>query len=51
MWGQTGFVPFGPLMGSPGTQFQPMYRTLNAVTEHVRWLRVLQEQRAQAVAA
>ncbi|RIK33501.1 MAG: hypothetical protein DCC55_34815 [Chloroflexi bacterium] len=37
-----GFIPFGPLVGAPGAQFQPMYWTLNAARSHIRWLSVLQ---------
>ena len=28
LYEQLGFVPFGPLVGEPGAQFQPMYLTL-----------------------
>ncbi|RIK43998.1 MAG: hypothetical protein DCC55_03980 [Chloroflexi bacterium] len=36
-----GFVPFGPLVGEPGAQFQPMYWTLSAFYQHLGWLRAL----------
>ena len=29
-----GFVPFGPLVGTPGAQFQPMLLTVEALQEH-----------------
>jgi hypothetical protein len=38
-----GFLPFGPLVGAPGAQFQPMYWTLAAFQERLHWLQVLQE--------
>jgi len=28
-----GFVPFGPLVGAPGAEYQPMYSTLDAFVE------------------
>jgi hypothetical protein len=33
-----GFVPFGPLVGQPGAQFQPMYWTLATLRHHLPWL-------------
>ncbi|MFQ5937272.1 MAG: aminotransferase V, partial [Acidiferrobacterales bacterium] len=30
LYQQLGFVPFGPLVGAPGAQFQPMYVTRDA---------------------
>jgi GNAT superfamily N-acetyltransferase len=35
-----GFVAFGPLVGEPGAQFQPMYWTLDAFRQHLHWLQV-----------
>ncbi len=29
LYQQLGFIPFGPLVGTPGALFQPMYLTLN----------------------
>lgn len=40
-----GFVPFGPLVGEPGTQFQPMYWTFSAFYERLNWLQALQTPR------
>jgi GNAT superfamily N-acetyltransferase len=37
-----GFVPFGPLVGEPGAQFQPMYWTLAAFRDRLHWLQALQ---------
>lgn len=37
-----GFVPFGPLVGEPSAQFQPMYWTLAAFHERLGWLRAVQ---------
>lgn len=37
-----GFVPFGPLVGEPGAQFQPMYWTLEAFRNRLHWLAALQ---------
>jgi aspartate aminotransferase-like enzyme len=31
-----GFVPFGPLVGPPEAQYQPMYLTLESFEEHAR---------------
>ncbi|MEW5806502.1 MAG: aminotransferase class V-fold PLP-dependent enzyme [Acidobacteriota bacterium] len=33
MYKHAGFEPFGPLVGTPGAQFQPMYLTLEAFNE------------------
>ena len=38
-----GFVPFGPLVGQPGAEFQPMYWTLDAFRDRLHWLHALQE--------
>ncbi|HWN43394.1 MAG TPA: GNAT family N-acetyltransferase [Thermoanaerobaculia bacterium] len=35
LYGHMGFKPFGPLVGTPEAQFQPMYLTLEAARE--RW--------------
>jgi hypothetical protein len=37
-----GFMPFGPLVGEPGAQFQPMYWTLASFRDRLHWLQVLQ---------
>lgn len=37
-----GFVPFGPLVGQPGAQFQPMYWTLASFRDRLHWLQALQ---------
>ncbi|MFN8494695.1 MAG: hypothetical protein U0350_44245 [Caldilineaceae bacterium] len=37
-----GFVAFGPLVGEPGAQFQPMYWTLAAFRDRLHWLQALQ---------
>ena len=34
-----GFVPFGPLVGEPGAQFQPMYLSLEAFQRRARMFR------------
>lgn len=34
-----GFIPFGPLVGEPGTQFQPMYLSLEAFGRRARMFR------------
>lgn len=42
-----GFVPFGPLVGTPGALYQPMYGTLEALRE--RAARVLSHERRTRV--
>lgn len=37
-----GFVPFGPVVGEPGAQFQPMYWTLASFRDRLHWVQVLQ---------
>ena len=34
-----GFIPFGPLVGEPGAQFQPMYLSLEAFQRRARMFR------------
>ena len=34
-----GFRPFGPLVGEPGAQFQPMYLSLEAFQRRARMFR------------
>jgi len=38
-----GFVPFGPLVGSQGVMFQPMYLTLEAAYRHTPWVQALKD--------
>jgi GNAT superfamily N-acetyltransferase len=38
-----GFTPFGPLVGQPGAQFQPMYWTLSTFRQRLHWLQVWQQ--------
>jgi hypothetical protein len=38
-----GFVPFGPLVGQAGAEFQPMYWTLAAFRDRLHWLQALQK--------
>lgn len=37
-----GFVPFGPVVGRAGAQFQPMYWTLETARTRLPWLESLQ---------
>jgi aspartate aminotransferase-like enzyme len=41
LYGQLGFEPFGPLVGTEEAQFQPMIVTLERFREHVRRLAAL----------
>ena len=43
-----GFVPFGPLIGSEGARYQPMYWMEPAVREKLGWLKPVQEWEAEA---
>ncbi|MES1244881.1 MAG: aminotransferase class V-fold PLP-dependent enzyme [Acidobacteriota bacterium] len=36
LYNHLGFIPFGPLVGTPEARFQPMYVTLEAIREHGR---------------
>ena len=36
LYRNVGFEPFGPLVGKPGAQFQPMYLTLEAFVDRAR---------------
>jgi aspartate aminotransferase-like enzyme/GNAT superfamily N-acetyltransferase len=42
LYRHVGFEPFGPLVGNPGAQFQPMYLTLEAFVDRARRGRSLQ---------
>lgn len=37
-----GFIPFGPLLGELGAQFQPMYWTVATFRDRLSWLQALQ---------
>lgn len=37
-----GFIPFGPLLGEPEAQFQPMYWTVTTFRDRLPWLQALQ---------
>jgi GNAT superfamily N-acetyltransferase len=39
-----GFVPFGPLVGQPGAEFQPMYWTVASFRDRMYWLQALQNE-------
>lgn len=41
LYSRLGFVPFGPLVGSPDAPFQPMYLTVEALRQHAREIAAL----------
>jgi hypothetical protein len=51
LYEQLGFVPFGPLVGEPAAQFQPMYATLSEFQGLKRRSKAISRARAMAAPA